>query len=145
MGQCQFHRTMRYSLNAIRFDDNIMFCLNLSLFLYADHGIVADRLQHINLTVFDANECSNAYRKRGLVISKDSQLCVGGEKGRDSCVGDSGSALVTSSKKSENLFPTWKLLGVVSFGPKKCGTENVPGVYAKVRNYIDWTLDNIEE
>ena len=145
MGQCQYDKTMRYSLVVIRFDDNIMFCLNLNLFLYADHGIVADRLQHINLTVFDSNECSNAYRKRGLVISKDGQLCVGGEKGRDSCVGDSGSALVTLSKKSENLLPTWKLIGVVSFGPKKCGTENVPGVYAKVRNYIDWTLDNIEE
>ena len=105
---------------------------------------MADRLQHINLTVFDANECRNAYRKRGKVISKDSQLCVGGEKGRDSCVGDSGSALVTSSKKSENALLTWKLLGIVSFGPKKCGTENLPGVYTKVRNYIDWTLDNIE-
>lgn len=122
----------------------ILYFLNLTLCVHVDHGIVADSLQHINLTVFDANKCRNAYRKRGVVISKDSQLCVGGEKGRDSCVGDSGSALVTSSKKSENALLTWKLLGIVSFGPKKCGTENVPGVYTKVRNYIDWTLDNIE-
>ena len=113
--------------------------------LIIDHGIVADSLQHINLTVFNIDECRNVYSKRisKAIISKESQLCVGGERGRDSCVGDSGSALVTTNEEQGKL-KSWKLLGIVSFGPSKCGTQNVPGVYAKVRHYIDWTLDNIE-
>ena len=105
---------------------------------------MADRLQHINLTVFDIDACRNEYKKSRVVISKERQICVGGEKGRDSCVGDSGSALVTLNKTPGNLIKTWKLLGVVSFGPKKCGTRNRPGVYSKIRNYIDWILDILD-
>ena len=117
----------------------------MTIIISIDHGIVADRLQHINLTVFDIDECRGVYSKRisNAIISKESHLCVGGERGRDSCVGDSGSALVTT-KEEHGKLKSWKLLGIVSFGPSKCGTQNVPGVYAKVRHYIDWTLDNIE-
>jgi transmembrane serine protease 9 len=38
----------------------------------------------------------------------------------------------------------WKQIGIVSFGPRLCGTEGVPGVYTKVRSYLDWILDNVE-
>ena len=84
----------------------------------------------------------------------DSQLCAGGEKGKDSCVGDSGSALMREVREPptnsadrpdpDDFFRSFtKLIGVVSFGPKLCGTEGVPGVYSKVRHYIDWILDNV--
>lgn len=33
------------------------------------------------------------------------------------------------------------LLGVVSYGPKNCGSG--PGVYAKVAYFLDWILENI--
>ena len=39
----------------------------------------------------------------------------------------------------------WDLIGVVSFGPRLCGTEGVPGVYARVNSYLHWLLDTIEE
>ena len=106
----------------------------------------ADTLQHINLKVFEKQECVEAYKKRGATISTDSQLCVGGEKTKDSCVGDSGSALMISTNTPGQMtVPTWKLVGIVSFGPKKCGTENVPGVYTRVRHYIGWIKKVIEQ
>ena len=37
----------------------------------------------------------------------------------------------------------WDLIGVVSFGPRLCGTEGVPGVYARVNSYLDWILDTV--
>jgi len=103
----------------------------------------ADRLQEINMTIFDGEECRETYKKRGGILSEESQICVGGEKGRDSCVGDSGSGLMTSDPVPGRI-PTWKLIGVVSFGPRICGTENVPGVYSRVRHYIKWILDEID-
>ena len=81
---------------------------------------------------------------RGGKLSPESQLCAGGEAGRDSCVGDSGSALMTTKPKAGNaIFSEWKIIGIVSFGPRICGTDGVPGVYSKVRHYIDWILDSV--
>lgn len=104
----------------------------------------ADRLQKINMTVFDGEKCRETYKKRGGVLSEESQICIGGEKGKDSCVGDSGSGAMVEDANIPGKLGTWKLIGVVSFGPRICGTENVPGVYSRVRHYIPWILDNIE-
>ncbi len=57
-------------------------------------------------------------------------MCAGGEKDKDSCVGDSGSALM---RENDGVSSPWKIIGVVSFGPRRCGTEGVPGVYTRVR------------
>ena len=71
-------------------------------------------------------------------------MCAGGENGKDSCVGDSGSALMREENVKDILSKgVHKLIGVVSFGPRKCGTEGVPGVYTRVRSYLDWILDNV--
>ena len=96
------------------------------------------------MTVFDGERCRETYKKRGGVLSEESQICIGGEKGKDSCVGDSGSGAMVEDANIPGKLGTWKLIGVVSFGPRICGTENVPGVYSRVRHYIPWILDNIE-
>ena len=50
-------------------------------------------MQHIQLEVFDGADCENLYQQLGE-LATDRQLCLGGEEGKDSCAGDSGSALM---------------------------------------------------
>lgn len=40
--------------------------------------------------------------------------------------------------------PYWYLVGIVSFGPKNCGTANWPGVYTNVAKYVDWINSNVK-
>lgn len=71
------------------------------------------------------------------------QLCAGGEKGRDSCRGDSGGPLMTiSADKSGEI--NWYAAGVVSFGPSPCGMENWPGVYTRVSKYVNWIVSKLK-
>ena len=105
----------------------------------------ADKLQHIQLPVFDGDKCQSIYSyTKTTQLNQTTQLCVGGLEGKDSCNGDSGSSLMTRRSLNTRIWPvTWKLIGLVSFGPRTCGLERVPGVYTKVRPYIDWILDNV--
>lgn len=41
--------------------------------------------------------------------------------------------------------PHYYLAGVVSYGPKNCGTPGIPGVYTRVSKYIEWIEKNISE
>ncbi|KAM8982207.1 complement C1s subcomponent [Sarcophilus harrisii] len=66
-------------------------------------------------------------------------ICAGGEKGSDSCKGDSGGAFAVQVPNQENnkLY----VAGLVSWGPK-CGTY---GIYTKVKNYISWIEKTMQE
>jgi secreted trypsin-like serine protease len=37
----------------------------------------------------------------------------------------------------------WYLAGVVSYGPRECGTKGMPGVYTRVSSYLKWINENI--
>ncbi|XP_055546193.1 CLIP domain-containing serine protease B4-like [Wyeomyia smithii] len=91
----------------------------------------------VELDITDLARCSSIYRPSGLSI-RDTQLCAGGKKGEDTCSGDSGGPLMKRVKSNFFLF------GIVSFGPNKCGTKDVPGVYTNVAKYIDWIENNME-
>lgn len=67
----------------------------------------------------------------------DSQICLGGEKLKDSCYGDSGGPLM----HKVNGF--WELVGVISAG-FMCGSENMPGVYNRVSEYKEWIEENLK-
>ena len=72
-----------------------------------------------------------------------SQICAGGEAGKDSCVGDSGSGLMREIVTGGSPFYRSHLIGVVSFGPRLCGTKGVPGVYTRVNSFLPWILDTV--
>ena len=60
------------------------------------------------------------------------QVCAGGELGKDSCSGDSGGGLFISDTSD-----TWHLLGIVSYGTLDCG-NGTPGVYTRVSSFLQW-------
>lgn len=70
------------------------------------------------------------------------QLCAGGKKEQDSCTGDSGGPL-TVEYTADGGFRTLQY-GIVSLGPRICGTEGFPAVYTRVDKYIGWILDNMK-
>merc|ERR1719367_2611562 len=106
--------------------------------------IPATVLQFLTVNVTDSGQCKEIYAERGGVLG-EKQICAGGQKGKDSCVGDSGSGLMRSLPNFNTGIDRWDLIGVVSFGPRLCGTEGVPGVYARVNSYLHWLLDTIGE
>jgi len=101
-------------------------------------------LQFLNVNVTDSGSCTEIYAERGGVLT-DKQICAGGSEGKDSCVGDSGSGLMRSLPDRARSMDRWDLIGVVSFGPRLCGTKGVPGVYTRVNSYLDWILDTVEK
>lgn len=91
----------------------------------------------VELDVRDLGDCSQAYRGLGIVL-QGKQMCAGGERGKDSCTGDSGGPLMA------RLGGAWYVIGVVSFGLNKCGTAGYPGVYTNVSMYMDWIENNVQ-
>ncbi|XP_060807818.1 phenoloxidase-activating enzyme [Amyelois transitella] len=96
---------------------------------------------YVKLPYVDRQQCQVAYstsRRRANLWEK--QICAGGQKDRDSCKGDSGGPLMHENVDERR----YELVGVVSFGPKPCGIENIPGVYTKVFAYKNWINSAIQ-
>lgn len=72
------------------------------------------------------------------------QICAGGEKGKDSCNGDSGGPLMYFMV-GEDGAKQWYEEGIVSFGPTECGGDLTPAVYTRTARYMNWILSNLRE
>ena len=72
----------------------------------------------------------------------ESQICAGDliNGQTDACTGDSGGPLVCKSG-----FSGYVMTGVVSYGPRICGTPNYPGIYTRVGYFLDWIKDKMEK
>jgi len=93
----------------------------------------------VSIDAYSNAACQRVYSSSNIEII-DSQICAGGDPGRDSCNGDSGGPLM----RLENTgVPHYFLAGIVSFGPRNCGTPDVPGVYTRTSKYIDWIQSKI--
>lgn len=95
----------------------------------------------LELTVpgFDQDECERIITSFPSGSLGPKQLCAGGIEGQDSCNGDSGGPLM-----AHNRFGTHFLVGVISFGPDRCGSAGKPSVNTRVTEYLNWILDRIE-
>ncbi|KFB44071.1 serine protease 14 [Anopheles sinensis] len=85
----------------------------------------------VDLIVQSLEECKLLYKRLNASLV-DTQMCVGGMDGRDTCTGDSGGPLMRM------VAGAWYQIGVVSIGPAKCGTKNFPAVYTDVSKYAEW-------
>merc|ERR1719219_1746727 len=118
--------------------------------VYGDRGDIgvsgahSAKLQKLEVPFIDIETCKNDFPIFKQLTEK--QLCAGGEAGKDSCSGDSGGPLVaTDPSKAESIIKSPKyLIGIVSFGTKKCGS-GYPGVYTSIEYYLPWIIANMKE
>ncbi|ERL94711.1 hypothetical protein D910_11985, partial [Dendroctonus ponderosae] len=106
----------------------------------------SDKLLKVQLNIYDNSVCAKAYQKEinaNQHISKGivgSMLCAGElEGGRDTCLGDSGGPLFITEE--ENMCKFY-IIGITSFG-KLCAQENVPALYTRVSEYVQWIENTI--
>ncbi|KAF2901168.1 hypothetical protein ILUMI_05019 [Ignelater luminosus] len=94
----------------------------------------------VKLPIVTRAACNNRIRNSGT-IGVD-RICAGGERGKDSCYGDSGGPLM-GLFTGENVKPRYYQEGIVSRG-NGCGTVGFPGVYMRVAKYMDWIIENLK-
>ncbi|XP_037071855.1 CLIP domain-containing serine protease 14D-like [Pollicipes pollicipes] len=104
-------------------------------------GDSSEVLMKVQVPTVDDDQCAAVFRRQRAVIGPG-QMCAGAEKGRDSCSGDSGGPLMAADRTTG---PPYQLMGVVSFGVTRCGTEGVPGVYTRVTGYLNWIMDHMRD
>nr|XP_012615927.1 complement C1s subcomponent [Microcebus murinus] len=106
-----------------------------------------DRAIHLKgarLPIVPLSNCQQVKKKSSDMVIESyiftaNMICAGGEKGVDSCKGDSGGAFVLQDPREKN--PKFYVAGLVSWGPE-CGTY---GLYTRVKNYVDWIIKTMQE
>merc|ERR1712115_232683 len=86
-------------------------------------------LMEVDVTVTTNEYCNMVY---GSI--NDLHICAM-DPGKDACQGDSGGPLIV--KENDR----WTLIGVVSFG-YGCAQPDIPGVYARITQRMDWIKKN---
>ena len=95
----------------------------------------------MQVPVVKREECNTFYNGR----LDETQLCAGGENGKDSCSGDSGGGLFSDMNEgTDKIERKWEVVGIVSFGGNRCGS-GWPGVYTKVSHYSDWIKETMDK
>ncbi|XP_063285648.1 serine protease 27-like [Pelobates fuscus] len=94
-------------------------------------------LQEVELALIYRPTCESMYQSSlgyspVFHLIEDDMICAGYKEGqKDACQGDSGGPLVC------NVNNIWLQVGVINWGVS-CAKPNSPGVYARVKMYIDW-------
>lgn len=94
-----------------------------------NNGTLPKKMRIAALEIASRHSCMMDYLWR----YRNGTLCAGTQDGRDACFGDSGGPLVVRGQ----------LAGIVSRGPKKCGTGD--GLYMSVAYYKNWIEKKMAE
>ncbi|XP_066151882.1 venom protease-like [Euwallacea fornicatus] len=105
-------------------------------------GSNSSHLIEVSLNLVNNKDCNVYYRNRHLHkalqgILDETQICAGGNDGKDTCQGDSGGPLQIINRKSDLKTATFDLIGITSFGIG-CALGKAPGVYTRISYYLDW-------
>lgn len=95
----------------------------------------------LSIPVVNRNQCDATYNNAGVRLGFG-QICAGGQRGKDSCRGDSGGPLMAVERAADGTG-RWITVGVVSFGPSPCGMPGWPGVYTRVIDFVPWMLSKM--
>lgn len=110
-------------------------------------GKSAEVLQELQIPVLRNDQCSSRYASKNRLISTKqfdaAVLCAGVlTGGKDSCQGDSGGPLTIAERVNGRFYHY--LIGIVSYGIG-CARVDVPGVYCRVQNFVDWIQERVAE
>lgn len=104
---------------------------------------LSDVLLKATVPRIDNAQCMQILQQQRLWIQlSEKQMCAGGKNLVDSCRGDSGGPLGMVARVGK--YPRFIQFGIVSIGLNTCGVQNVPSVYTRVGEYMDWVQDNLE-
>ncbi|XP_028910268.1 complement C1s subcomponent isoform X1 [Ornithorhynchus anatinus] len=98
------------------------------------------KLRKAKLPVVPMDRCRRVKSKKADTTAfrfTENMICAG-ERGADSCDGDSGGAFVVDLGEER---PKYFAAGLVSWGPE-CGTH---GLYTRVANYLSWIEETMRE
>lgn len=95
-----------------------------------ENGPQPNELMELTMEIWDQQKCSTTYGAQAPGGIMPHMLCAG-QKGQDSCSGDSGGPMVVGNGN------TWEQVGVVSWGIG-CGKAHFPGVYTRVTAMRSW-------
>ncbi|XP_062551481.1 serine protease grass-like isoform X2 [Armigeres subalbatus] len=107
-----------------------------------ENGTSFDVLRYAEVPSVSPENCSVSLRNLHSSFRMDeSHICAGGVDQVDNCAGDSGGPLQYVADLSSQFVQQ----GIVSFGVRSCGVQSEPGVYTKVRNFISWIVEHVDE
>jgi len=99
----------------------------------------------VDVPLYERGRCQTALRgalerkrtpnARDFLLS-ESEICAGGEQGKDACDGDGGAPLVCQNSENQR----WYVVGLVTWGVG-CAEKNVPGVYANIFEMLPFILE----
>lgn len=108
----------------------------------ASSPFFSDRLKEAHVRLYPSSRCTSQHLFNKTITNN--MLCAGDTRTggnqdvHDACQGDSGGPLVCMIDKRMTL------LGIISWG-LGCGQKDVPGIYTKVTNYLNWIQDNMKQ
>uniref|UniRef100_A0A7N5JZK6 t-plasminogen activator n=1 Tax=Ailuropoda melanoleuca TaxID=9646 RepID=A0A7N5JZK6_AILME len=107
----------------------------------ASSPFYSERLKEAHVRLYPSSRCTSQHLFNKTVTNN--MLCAGDTRSggnqanlHDACQGDSGGPLVCMKDNRMTL------VGIISWGIG-CGQKDVPGIYTKVINYLDWIQNNM--